>query len=466
MKHRLLLVDDEALQRGALAGWLRKQGYETREAGGADEALALAAVEPFDAVLTDRRMPGRSGLELLAELRSRNPEVPVLVITAYGSVEDAVEAMRAGAFGYVAKPVDLDALALQLERALEHRQLLGENRRLRERLERYDDPSPVAESPAMRAVLGRLARVAPTEATVLVTGESGSGKELVARALHRASARADGPFVAVNVAAIPEALLESELFGHEKGAFTGASARRIGRFERAQSGTLFIDEVGDMPAAAQIKLLRVLQERVVERVGGGEAIEVDLRLVAATNRPLERLVREGRFREDLFYRLNVVRLELPALRERREDLPALARRLLADSCERLGRETPALHPRTLDRLMAHEWPGNVRELGNVMERAAILARQDPILPEDLGLDAPPPRPDRAADWLEREDLSLPQRLEGAERALLLAQIDACGGNRSEAARRLGLSEKNVRDRLRRWSAGGAGPGIAEDGRER
>ncbi len=458
MTHKLLIVDDEVLQRGMLAGFLRKQGFEVREASSGEEALEQLAREGADAVLSDQRMPGMGGLELLRRVRERNPEISVLLLTAFGSIENAVQAMREGAFGYITKPVDLDALLPQLRQALEHRRLLGENRVLRERLDRYEQSGLVCESEAMRQVYSLVSRAAPSDSTVLIQGESGTGKEVIARSLHRLSARTEAPFVAVNVGAIPESLLESELFGHEKGAFTGADRQRLGVIERARGGTLFIDEVGDMPAAAQLKLLRVLQERVIERVGGSEEVPVDLRILAATHRELEREVRQGRFRQDLYYRLNVVRIEIPPLRARREDLAPLARYFLRRFCERLGRGELELSARAIDALQAGSWPGNVRELSNVMERAAVLCRGETVGPADLGLSDK--GSEATVSWLEREDLPLPRRLELAERDLVLAEIRAQGGNRSAAARRLGLSEKNIRDRLRRWHGDSDGTELA------
>ncbi len=453
----VLLADDEKLQRETLAGFLRGAGYRVLEASDGREALEAARRETVDLVLTDLRMPELDGHGLLRELKGMNPSVAVIVMTAYGTVESAVEAMQAGAFSYLTKPVDLKELALLLDRAQELRELVRENRRLRERLGEIEEAELVARTPEMREVLGVVSRAAPTKASVLITGESGTGKELIARALHGASPRHAGPFVAVNLAAIPEALVESELFGHEKGAFTGAAERRIGRFERADGGTLFIDEVGDMPASAQVKLLRVLQEHRIERVGGGRPIPVDIRVAAATHQPLEELVRGGRFREDLYYRLNVIRLKLPPLRARREDIPELLEHFLGKCRDAIGKEVRGFDRRALDLLMKYRWPGNIRELANAVESAVVLARRTLIsagdLPEEIRHAGGAAGP--TDDTGDRDEAATPlrERLESFEKAAVLKALEDCGGNRSKAARRLGLSEKNIRDRLKRWQLG-------------
>jgi len=452
MSATLLLADDDRPQREMLAGALEQDGYAVLQAADGAEALARLRREPVDLLLSDLRMPGLDGLELLDAARRLNPLLPVVVLTAFGTVETAVEAMRRGAFTFLVKPVDLLALRAQLERALELRRLREEVRELRGKLGESGLEGVVARSPEMREVLGLVARVAPSRASVLVLGESGTGKEVVARAIHAASPRRDGPFVAVNIAAIPETLVESELFGHEKGAFTGAVAARAGRFERADGGTLFIDEIGDMPPRSQVKLLRVLQEGRFERVGGAATLHPDVRVVAATHRDLDAAIADGSFREDLFYRLNVVRLTLPPLRERRADIPPLAELFLARCAALNGKAVEGFEPAALDRLVRHSWPGNVRELENAVESAVVLCRANLVGERDL--------PDRVRGVARGERgeafpgddpaLPLPERLERFERHFVFKALEEAGGNKTEAARRLGLSDKNIRDRLKRW----------------
>ena len=451
--YRILIADDEAPQREMLAGFLGKRGFDVLQAADGDEALNLIRREPVDVVLTDLRMPGKSGLDLLTGAREINPEIAVIVMTAYGSIETAVSAMKVGAFTYITKPVDLDELSLHLERALEHRMLQAENRELKGRLEGIASTDIIAASEEMREVLGLVARAAPSRASVLIYGESGTGKEVIARAIHGASPRKEGPFVAVNIAAIPEQLVESELFGHEKGAFTGATGRHIGRFERATNGTLFIDEVGDMPLAGQVKLLRVLQEGKIERVGGGEEVPVDVRVVAATHRNLEESIHAGEFREDLFYRLNVVRIHIPPLRRRKADIPPLVEHFLKKYAEMNDKPVEGIGREAMDLLMKYPWPGNVRELENAIESAVVLARTSVIGPKDLPPAVREGSEGQLHGGLAAEDdpgLPLPERLERLEKQEVLRALEESGGNRSEAARKLGMSEKNIRDRLKRW----------------
>ncbi|MGH7287109.1 MAG: sigma-54-dependent transcriptional regulator, partial [Myxococcota bacterium] len=369
MTTRVLIVEDEAGIRLALTGLLRREGYEVIQCERGDDALARLGAEAFDFVLTDLALgTGPSGLDVLRLTKERQPETPVVMITAHGNEKIAVEAMKLGADDYVPKPFDNDEIRLVVRRALERTRLARENRELRARIERdFGMGNLVGRGAAMRHVFETIRKVAETDLSVLVRGESGTGKELVAQALHEASARRSAPFVAVNCAAISRELVESELFGHEKGAFTGADARRIGRFESAHGGSIFLDEIGDMAPDTQAKVLRVLQERTFERVGGAKPIQVDVRVVAATHRDLEKEVATGRFREDLYYRLKVVEIPLPALRERPEDLPALAERFLVQVAERLGRARKRLTPDALAALTRHAWPGNVRELRNALE---------------------------------------------------------------------------------------------------
>jgi len=436
----ILVVDDEQIQRAILAEVLREEGYQVVEA--ADGATALQRVNGggIDLILTDVRMPGISGEELLAKVREERPHLPVLLITAHDTVEQAVAAMQAGAFSYIPKPINLDGLLVQVQRALEHRRLAEELEALRSAVgEAPDLPEVVAESPAMRAVLSEAARVAPRRTTVLITGESGTGKEVVARAIHALSDRAEAPFVAVNCAALPETLLESELFGHEAGAFTGAAQRHIGRFEQASSGTLFLDEIGDLPMPVQVKLLRALQERTIERLGSNASIAVDVRLIAATHRDLAAAIREGGFREDLYYRLNVVALHLPPLRHRRPDIPTLVDHLL----ERINRENDTaitgVSREALEAFLRYPWPGNVRELGNVLERAVVLTRGQVIHLDDLPSTIRAPSEKAPAGNGSLAD---------SERAAIVAALAAAHGNRSVAADRLGIHRNTLRRKIR------------------
>jgi DNA-binding NtrC family response regulator len=436
----ILVVDDEPAQRELLADFLRDEGYQVAEAGDGAAALARVRSGGIDLVLTDVRMPGLSGEELLCTVREESPHLPVLLITAHDTVEQAVTAMQSGAFSDIAKPVNLDGLLVQVERALEHRRLAEEVETLRSATGRMPDiPDVVAESPAMRAVLSEAARVAPRRATVLITGESGTGKEVVARAIHALSGRTGAPFVAVNCAALPDTLLESELFGHEVGAFTGAVRRHTGRFEQAHGGTLFLDEIGDLPAAVQVKLLRALQERTIERLGSNDPIAVDVRLIAATHRDLLAAIRDGAFREDLYYRLNVVALHLPPLRARRPDIPPLIDHLL----ERINRDNDTkvtgVSREVLEAFLRYPWPGNVRELRNVLERAVVLNRGEVVHLDDL--------PASFRSTPEKVAVSGGSLVEN-ERATIISALQQAGWNRGAAADRLGIHRNTLRRKIR------------------
>jgi two-component system NtrC family response regulator len=443
--HRILIADDEPSQRELLGGFLRREGFETAEAADGVEAVDRLRQGGIDLVLLDQRMPRLGGAEAIAAIRRVNPDVDVVAVTAYGTVDAAVEALRGGAADYLTKPVDLDRLLQVVRRTLEHRTLLREVRDLRERLgggPRLE--GIVGASGAMAEVLSTIARVAPSEATVLITGESGTGKELIARAVHQASRREKGPFVPVHCAALAEGILESELFGHERGAFTGADRARAGRFEAATGGTLFLDEIGDLPASVQVKLLRVLQERVVERVGANRAVPVDVRVVAATHRDLEADVRAGRFREDLFYRLAVVRVHLPPLRDRREDVPRLVEHFFRKHAE--GRGVRSVSREAMDALTRHVWPGNVRELENVVQRAVVLARGDVVTTDDLPATVRAPVEEEGLTY-RRFEGSLHDRIEALERSLIEEALRAEGGVQYKAADRLGISERTLRYKL-------------------
>jgi len=438
-----VVEDDESLLRVARHN-LEQAGFEVSLARDAEEGLAAFEAQSPDAVVTDVRMPGGSGTELLDAVLSRRPDTPVLVMTGYGTVSEAVAAMKRGAVDYLTKPVDWDEVVLVLERALEHRRLKEENRRLREQLrERTRFENMVGDSPPMQALFDALHRLTHVDTTVLVQGESGTGKELVARALHFQGTRADGPFVPVNCGAIPSQLVESTLFGHEKGAFTGADRLQRGAFEEAHGGTLFLDEVGEIPLVAQPALLRALSERVIRRVGGETSIALDVRVIAATNRDLEAAVAEGDFREDLYWRLAVVPLRLPSLRERPTDIPALARHLL----DELDGEAVTLAPEAVAALKRHPWPGNVRELRNALERAMVL-RADPgaIVLSDLpeAVQNPPSAlDDLRSGGFPAEGLDLAQ----LERECLERSLQASGGNQTRAAELLGITRQTLIYRL-------------------
>ncbi len=451
-KGRILVVEDEREMRALLEKGLARRGFEPTVLAGAEEAFRLLQSKDFDTVLTDLRMPGMDGLALCERIVLNRPDIPV-VVTAFGSLETAVAAIRAGAYDFVTRPVDVDALALVLERAVVHRALREEVRRLRRALGVLgDEHGMVGESPALRRVYELIDRVADSDTSVLITGESGTGKEVAARALHTRGRRRAGPFVAINCAAMPEALLESELFGHEKGAFTDAKSARTGLFVQANGGTLFLDEVGELPLALQPKLLRALQERRVRPVGGSTEVPFDARIVAATNRDLELAVEEGRFREDLYYRLNVIGLELPPLRARGNDVLLLAQRFLEHFGARGGKRVVGLTPAVAQRLLAYAWPGNVRELQNCIERAVALTNYEQLTVEDLPEHIRDYRP--AAAQVETLDPAELVTLEEMERRYIQRVLDAVGGSRTLAARTLGVDRKTLYRKLGRRHVGG------------
>lgn len=447
----ILVVDDERRLAELLAAALDDLGYATHVAYDGPAALAAMEAERVDLVLSDLRLPGMDGRALLRELRQRWPDVPVIIITAFADVRDAVGLVKDGAFDYIAKPFEIDDVAATIARALSLTEMSRENERLRAALDqRYAFDRLIGASAAHRATLAAIASVCETRATVLLSGESGVGKEEVARAIHFNSPRKRKPFIPVNCAAIPEALLESELFGHVKGAFTGAVSARAGRFEAAQGGTIFLDEIGDMPASAQVRLLRVLQERRFEPVGGDRPREADVRVLAATHRDLRREVEAGRFREDLFYRLNVFPIHLPPLRDRIEDIDLLARHFLARFGEEMGKRVTGFTPAALAALQGHRWPGNVRELQNYVERAMILARSVQIdladLPPEL---VAPVRREVAGDgpWPVTHDLDA--ELERLERGYIMEALRRAGGVQAQAARDLGIAERSLWHRVKR-----------------
>ena len=437
---RVLVVEDEAYVRESLAEMLRERGYEVAEAGSIAEATSLLAGLPVDVVLTDFRLPGGDGLQLVKHLQETSPEVPVVVLTGQGTITSAVECLKSGASDYLLKPADPDALEVALTRAIASRALRREVRYLRGTME---EPEPLGQSPAWRRALEMIDAAAATDAVVLLRGESGTGKDLLARRLHLKSARADGPYVRVNCAAVPTDMWESEFFGHRKGAFTGATADRDGRFQLAHRGTLFLDEVGAMPAETQAKLLRVIQDGEVQRLGDRQSTRVDVRIVAATNADLEAFIKEGRFRNDLYYRLNVLHIVLPPLRERPEDIPLLARAFAQEVAARLGRPAPQLDADTIARLKAYPWPGNARELRSEIERALILHPGQGLAALDL---APEPVTVTAAEAAAPgapEGLSLRENLQRVERSLILEAHRRSRGVRREAARLLGIDARNL-----------------------
>ena len=448
MKHRILVVDDEQNARDALKTILSEEGYDVAEAADGEAALsALASFRP-EAVLCDIRMPKLDGLEVLKRARADGYAGTFMMMTAHGSIETAVKAMKDGAEDFLTKPVDVGAVLARLEKVLEKSALKTENALLRERLrEKYRFANIIGESAELQGVFDVVARAAPTRDTIMVLGESGTGKELIAQAIHEASPRRDKPFVKVNCAALTESLLESELFGHEKGSFTGALGRREGRFELANGGTLFLDELGEISPALQVKLLRVLQQQEFERVGGTQTLKVDVRVVAATNRDLEAHVKAGHFREDLYYRLNVVSVTLPPLRRRKSDLPALVTHFLELYGRVHGKQLTGLAPGTLNALLAYDWPGNVRELGNVIERAVVLARGAELTSDDLPATLLGPRPTVVGSGT----LIPGATLYDIEREAILRTLEMVDGSTSRAADVLRISVRKIQYRLKEYA---------------
>lgn len=439
----VLVVDDDSGHRGMLEALLARWGFAVMSAPDGREAVERVAERPFDVVLMDIRMPDMDGIAALKAIRAYNPAVPVVLMTAYSAVESAVEAMKSGAVDYLIKPLDFDLLKATLTKTLEHSEEVRPDARAAAPVEGI-----VGGGPAMRRMLDMIHTVAPSEATVLITGKSGTGKELVARAIHNQSRRKDGPWVAVNCAALSENLLESELFGHEKGAFTGADRRRDGRFLQADGGTLFLDEIGEIPLLMQVKLLRAIQQREIQRVGGDATLKTDVRIVAATNRDLMEEVAAGRFREDLYYRLNVVSIQVPSLQERREDIPLLAEHFLKVFGERNRKEVKGFTPKAMDMLVKYPWPGNVRELENAVERAVVLLFGSYISERELPLAVTRAFEDEGVAPAEGGTL------EEVEREAILRMLDCVGDNKSEAAKRLGISRKTLHTKLKRYGQEG------------
>jgi two-component system response regulator HydG len=451
-RNTILVVDDDNAHRTMLYTLISGWGYEVTQADDGATAIEKVKEQSYDLVLMDVRMVKVSGLEALEQIKSFNPAIPVIIMTAYSSVDTAVDALKQGAHDYLTKPLDFDKLKITIARSMEHTRLKEENRLLKESLgKHFDRRNIIGQSPAMVNLLETVAQVAPSEATVLITGESGTGKELIAGAIHFNSSRIDGPFVKINCAAITETLLESELFGHEKGAFTGADRRKEGRFYQAHRGSLFLDEVSEMSLTMQVKLLRVLQEREFTRVGGEKTIPVDVRIIAATNKDLPELIGQAEFREDLYYRLNVVDLEIPSLRKRREDVPLLAQHFLQIFAARNHKEIKGFTPQAMDHLIRYDWPGNVRELMNAVERAVVLSRSDYLSEKDFPV---------ISGFKIKNDETISQTppingdgttpLEEVEKATILKTMEASGGNKSEAARRLGITRKTLHKKLKTY----------------
>ncbi|MBK7859891.1 MAG: sigma-54-dependent Fis family transcriptional regulator [Archangiaceae bacterium] len=458
-KPRILVVDDEVNARTGLKSLLEEEGFEVEEAADGEEGLKRLSSFAPAVVLTDVRMPNMDGLTLLRKAREAGSDAVFVVMTAFGSVEMAVDAMRAGAENYLLKPLDLKAVLVVIEKALEKRDLTRDTAALRARVrDRFSFPNIIGESAELQAVFEVVKQAAPTKATVLILGESGTGKELVAQALHEESPRKDKPFIKVNCAALSESLLESELFGHEKGSFTGAVGRREGRFELADGGTLFLDEVGEISASLQIKLLRVLQTREFERVGGTQTVKVDVRLVAATNRDLAAEVKAGRFREDLYYRLNVVAVTLPSLRQRKSDIPALVSHFIHKFAGAYGKDVKGLAPGTLNALLGHSWPGNVRELENAIERGVVLCKTNELGADDLPPSIRGPRP---------KDVPAGSLIPGAtlaeiEREAILRTLEMVSGSTTRAAELLGISVRKIQYRLKEYGTGAGAPAADSD----
>ena len=448
--HTILVVDDDDAHRTMLKTLIGGWGYAISQANDGSTAIEMVTQQPFDLILMDIRMLKVSGLEALAQIKQINPAIPVIIMTAYYSIDTAVEAIKKGAYDYLTKPLDFDRLKFIMERAMEHVRLKAENLKLKFEIDsRFDRQQIIGNGPVMTALLETVSQVAPSEATMLITGQSGTGKELIAGAIHHNSPRRTGPFVRINCAAISENLLESEMFGHEKGAFTGADRRKEGRFVQADNGSLFLDEVSEMPLAMQVKLLRVLQERELNRVGGEAVITVDVRVIAATNRNLEEMVAAGTFRQDLYYRLNVVELNVPPLAHRREDIPLLAQAFLKRFAQKNRKQIKGFSPQAMDVLVRYDWPGNVRELMNAVERAVVLARDTYLDTGDL------PVKSQAAEEVAAAAGPSPfipenMPLEEVEKVSILQTLKAVGGNKSGAARRLGITRKTLHKKLKKY----------------
>ena len=447
--YSILITDDEQSQRDILYGYLKKKGFKVFAAASGNEAIKIVNENTVDIILSDYKMPEMTGLELLIRIKKINPEINFVIITAFGTVETAVDAMKQGAFDYISKPVNLDELDLLIEKIIEHKNLKAENKLLKEQLvEKHKLSSIISHSSKMDEVLSVASRAAQSKATVLITGENGTGKEVLAKAIHFASPRKDKPFITVNIPALSENLLESELFGHEKGAFTGADKLKKGRFEIANGGTIFLDEIGDMTAGTQVKLLRTLQENTIERVGSSETISIDVRVLAATNQDLEKKIKEGSFRKDLFYRLNVVKINIPPLRERREDILPLIEFFIKKYSEENGKQNIDISKEAIDKLLKYNYPGNVRELENIIERAVVLMRGQTILESDLSLGV--------KGLSQESEMPNPgvgtmiEQVEELEKRLIYDALKQSNGNQTKAGKILGITERNLRYKMKKY----------------
>ena len=447
--YSILIIDDEQTQREVLTGYLKKKGYHLLSADSGEEGIRLIKENMVDIVLSDFKMPDKTGMEVLEEVKRINPEISFVMITAYSTVEDAVKAMRLGAYDYLSKPVDLDELDIMIEKITEHRNLKSEIQNLKSQLrEKHKLTSIISQSPKMEEVLSIASRAAESNASILITGENGTGKEVVAKAVHYISLRKDGPFVAVNIPALSENLLESELFGHEKGSFTGADKMRKGRFEIAEGGTIFLDEIGDIPLAMQVKLLRVLQEREIERVGGTEKIPVNVRIISATNKNLEQKIKEGIFREDLFYRLNIVTIFIPPLRERKEDIVPMIEFFINKYSVQNNKSGMEISKEAADSLLKYNFPGNVRELENIIERAVVLSRSSLITVSDLPMNVRGFKEEVASVSIEDETMN--DKIEALEKTMIYDALAKMNGNQTQAGKLLGITERNLRYKMKKY----------------
>lgn len=445
----VLLIDDEESQLQSLKSFLTKRGFVVHTADNGEDGYKIAKSNLIDIVLTDFNMPGWDGMQVLLNMKGLNPEIDIVLMTAFGTIERAVNIMKSGAYDYLTKPIDLDELENILGKIKEKKLLIGENKLLREQLqEKFRFEQIISQSSLMETVLNTAGRVASSKATVLVRGESGTGKELIAKAIHFASDRKDKPFITVNVSSLSENLLESELFGHEKGSFTGAINQRIGRFEEANSGTIFIDEVGDVPLSVQVKLLRVIQFGEVQKIGSGSSIHTDVRIIAATHRNLEEMIAKGEFREDLFYRLNVVPIVLPTLRQRKEDIPIIADHFIKKYSTENKKNVNGITREALDQLLKYNFPGNVRELENIIERAVVLTRNELISAKDLPMLSTQKEIDKKMDPYHLDD-GYEAKVKAFEREMIQEALSRTNGNKSAAARILGITERHLRSRLER-----------------
>ena len=444
----VLIVEDEEAQRTVLKEHLTDEKYRVFSASNVKDAFNILSSKAIDAVITDVNLPDQDGIYLLEEIKSSNPELPVILITAYGSINHAVNAMKTGAFYYLTKPINIDELLILLKRALDHKILISENIRLKEAVkENFTVKGVVASSGKMQEVLNIAGRVASSKASVLIRGESGTGKEVIAKTIHFASPRKNSPFIAFNAAALSPNLIESELFGHEKGAFTGADRYRHGRFVQADKGTLFIDEIGDIPVELQTKFLRVLQENFVEPIGSSNPVQVDIRIIAATNKDLQSMIKEGKFREDLFYRLNVISIYIPPLRERKEDILPLGDLFIKRIASENNKAIKGFTREAFDTVMKYKFPGNVRELENMIERAIVLARSSNITLDDL----PPHIFSPETDFSKSHEKGLDEQIESLEKHLIITELRKTGGNQTRAAFALKISERKLRYKIRKYN---------------